>query len=190
MPCTEPHLVEVYHVGQFVLAEGVPHPGEDLVALAMEQCAPSFEALPGVAQSGVSYDVQIHAPSVGQWESGERFLACLLVFPEPVDQPLADLDRTPAPANVGDCFEGDVLASRVPISCQQPHNFEVYATTGLLGLPEAESFCRRALGDEALFVDFTRSWQADVVVGETQVECYLFSAEPTTGSVFEKPVEE
>ncbi|MDT0331046.1 septum formation family protein [Nocardiopsis lambiniae] len=75
--CAEPHLYEVYHVGD--LSESGSYPGQDeLGRMAFDFCVEPFETFTGEAHGSSSLDIEPLFPVENGWNEGDREVLCLI----------------------------------------------------------------------------------------------------------------
>jgi DivIVA domain-containing protein len=83
VPCTDPHLAEVFFAGNAWPGSLTAYPGNNAIAdQGWARCLTAFSAYDGVDISGSAFSISYSAPYGGDdWGSGNRWLVCLAYDP-------------------------------------------------------------------------------------------------------------
>lgn len=140
-PCSEPHLYEILSVGPAGFGEDDGVPSQDEVnERLLPVCSESFRALTGHDPTASIFGISSRAPSLGQWERGERNFTCYVRLRVPIAGRLASLDVhrhqdrvSPAGMQVGDCVDGlmNTEVARLLVDCAAEHEGQVFFVTAI-----------------------------------------------------------
>lgn len=138
--CTAPHRYEVVGLVETPAGFGTAPTDVEWRALLGARCPDRLRAYLGDRYDPAGILVlRVAAPSAAEWSAGDRTGECLVGAGSAVDgtavdldQPLAVVDQSPAPA-VGTCLRWDPLldAVAVAVPCGQAHQLEVVGTLDL-----------------------------------------------------------
>ena len=212
VPCAEPHIAEIYAIGDRSEPSDAAWPGVEIVqAEASDFCNDAFGEEFGVAGQISVLDILFFRPQEDTWAGGDREVVCLVQFPAATTDWLRDLDplrsfgqTSTFGLEVGDCVADASLVAELVVDlvdCAEPHWFEVYASLAMLDGPYpgdaavldvADATCRSAFDD---FVGVPRS-ESELRVerlfpteeswtawGDRLVTCVLSAGGQLTGSL-------
>jgi DivIVA domain-containing protein len=78
VPCTSPHLAEVFFAGNAWLKSLAAYPGDNAISdQGYARCLTAFSAYDGIDNSDSAYTIEYSAPYSDDWGSGDRRLVCL-----------------------------------------------------------------------------------------------------------------
>ncbi len=78
IPCGEPHVYEMYFVGDYPEGEEPSGPNEDYTAWEQDACVGSFESYVGHSFDTSIYYISALTPTDESWDAGDRALQCFL----------------------------------------------------------------------------------------------------------------
>lgn len=144
VPCSEPHLAEVFALVRDAAGADDPYPGTATMwRRAVQRCVEELPGYTGMPVTRSGLEPFMLWPSETTWElADDRLTICLLRAPEgdlvgtrrgePPDEPLPT-ERALFALIPGDCFRSAELAAGGPaaavvlVDCAVPHDFEVVA---------------------------------------------------------------
>jgi len=123
--CRTNHGFEVVY--SEVLPDG-PYP-DDIVQHLRETCGAAFKDYTGVYPLESALDMIRYMPDTAEWDSGSRYLACL-VFLADADGPASTQTRlqNAGPENLVEIEVGTCLSINLPVPCSDPHDAEVLSS--------------------------------------------------------------
>jgi len=78
VPCTGPHLAEVFFAGDAWPKSPAAYPGDNAIAdQGYARCLTAFSAYDGIDNSESAFAIYFISPFDGDWSSGNRLLVCL-----------------------------------------------------------------------------------------------------------------
>jgi hypothetical protein len=78
-PCSDPHLAEVFYVGDYDLASST-YPTEDAFqSFVLDRCIGAFQAYTGRSYDAQELDVQPFWPTEEGWGNGDKEVTCFAV---------------------------------------------------------------------------------------------------------------
>ncbi|AZZ56310.1 septum formation family protein [Rathayibacter iranicus] len=81
VPCTEPHVYEVFQ--NLTMADAGSYPGEAVATKqAQTDCVTAFESFTGTDYLDSPYDFSYYYPTQESWRSGDRTINCLISNPD------------------------------------------------------------------------------------------------------------
>lgn len=79
LPCTEPHIAEVFGLAEVAGAPTAPFPGyDDLEDEAEDRCDAAFEEYVGIDFDRSRYGYIYYTPTEATWEAGDRVVMCVI----------------------------------------------------------------------------------------------------------------
>jgi hypothetical protein len=79
LPCSAPHLAEVFGLAEVAGADGAPFPGfDDLEAEAEDLCDAAFEEYVGIDFNRSRYGYVYYTPTEATWAGGDRAVMCVI----------------------------------------------------------------------------------------------------------------
>lgn len=138
MPCDEPHQIQVFASSQLPSGPDDQPPSPEVAARI---CNEEFSAITGVGLGlATVLEPSVLLPSAASWAEGEREVTCYIVYPEPTVDALSEVDplRIAGQVSIYGMQTGDCLVDLDPaevsfelVSCDSPHDGEVFATYDL-----------------------------------------------------------
>ncbi|HWU33528.1 MAG TPA: septum formation family protein [Marmoricola sp.] len=175
--CTSPHTAQTILVTAFPASVGANYQAEAVGAYAYKTCSPAFETYLGATDSSVMR-VQMSwawfGPTQSAWDRGARWFRC-----DVVGAPSNQSSITDIPTNLKNllagfppdqwltCATGDAFATRIDVSCAQPHTWRA-VTAVKLGQPNdpypgdhisqirANNYCSDAIG---VYFNYTNTYE-------------------------------
>ncbi len=211
VPCSEPHVAEVFAVTFRDEPADAPWPTLDtLLADASAHCNAAFADVTGVAGDISAIDIKFFRPDESSWTRGDREVACFVDYPDEITAELVELDPLRAFGRVssygladGDCVSdanlSDVVALTL-VDCSEAHTYEVYASLVLDDGPypgdadiidDADEFCEDAFepfvgvaysSSSLLVENLWPTEQSWTDWGDRLVTCAITFEEPLSGS--------
>lgn len=211
VPCSEPHVAEVFAVTFRDEPTDAPWPTLDtLLADASVYCNAAFADVTGVAGDISAIDIKFFRPDESSWARGDREVACFVEYPDEITTELVQLDPLRAFGRVssygltdGDCVTDANLTGAVALTlvdCSEAHTYEVYASLLLDDAPypgdadiidQADEFCETAFepfvgvaygGSSLLVENLWPTEQSWREWGDRLVTCAITSEAPLMGS--------
>lgn len=208
VPCSEPHNIEVYAIVDLPGGKGAPFLGFDP---AIELCDAEFIQITGIGLGlATVYQRSVLRPSEDTWADGERDVTCYVEYPEQTTEALANIDPVRDfgvvsiyGLEVGDCFDefDDTQSNFVPISCDEPHDAEVFVDFEYPAGPYPGEDAIDEMADElcfgqtfedfigldyqnsAIFALRSRPTEETWNLGDRTINCILTDEETRTGSL-------
>jgi len=82
VPCTDPHLVEVFFAGNAWPTSLTAYPGDNAISdQGYARCLTAFSAYDGTDNSGSAFSIYYITPYSDNWASGDRWLVCMAYDP-------------------------------------------------------------------------------------------------------------
>lgn len=209
--CSDPHTHEVYYTSVFGGDLDAPYPA-DIQEGVQDTCTARFAEVIGSAPSESTLEIVRYWPDSDEWAAGERYQACLAYLPAAeftYRDLIGSLEGSASEhtwrAELGDCIDEDFWSIRIgsPVSCEEPHAFELvgvidhpglagsaypgrdamadYGRDGCAGA--AREYAGRDLLDEPVSVLATPTIinRAGWELGIRRVSCYAYVATPDLG---------
>jgi len=86
VPCTDPHLAEVFFAGNAWPASPTAYPGDNEIYWeGYDRCLTAFSAYDGTDNSGSAFSIYYIAPYSDNWASGNRWVVCMAYDPSRQD---------------------------------------------------------------------------------------------------------
>jgi Septum formation len=78
IPCTEPHVYEMYSVAEYPQGEAPSGPDEDYTPWETESCLGTFASYVGIDYNSSEYYISALVPTDDSWSHGDNTLMCFL----------------------------------------------------------------------------------------------------------------
>lgn len=145
VPCDEPHMAEAFASASYPSTPSDTYPGTEMLTdFAAVECAPELAAYIDGDVLGSGFNVMTIVPNNAGWGTGDRTIECALTRLDgqrAVGSAEGSVSIVPEGhvsifrLREGDCVDGsDWFAFGIPLACDEPHDFEVFA---VLTIPAA-----------------------------------------------------
>ncbi|HEY5579398.1 MAG TPA: septum formation family protein [Acidimicrobiia bacterium] len=130
--CSAEHSHEIYFTSTLDGEDGAPYP-PNLLTTLWDRCYSEFASLMGFRSSDSTLEPILYLPDEQEWDTGERYHACVLFQTAPGNEyvPLLgsvadDPENYRWELEEGSCLDGGFTEIRVleAVPCEQDHSFE------------------------------------------------------------------
>jgi hypothetical protein len=146
LDCGQRHTHEVYLAETLEAGADAPFPGEELGRRVDRICGEGFDRYVGLPVPESNLDIVLYLPDAEEWAAGERYVACVVYRPGPLDT-IIEIEGTlhraggevAWPTTFGTCFSASFPSPRHgdPVPCDGPHAYEIVGLAVAAVAPDA-----------------------------------------------------